>query len=375
MSSEIANAIAKQDIPTLRQLLIEEPSLLLQNAGTYRHYMGFLNEYQPPPAEGRFPTPLHYAASLGSIKVVQWLLDHGAKPDAVNGDGETAADVACSEYARKAVLGLLGPYFREAPRCRTCREEFGITFRRHHCRACGSSFCNEHSKYFVPLPKWYGSEPQRACFVCFEKWVASQPASDQDKCRRRATHARRGRRAKGTADSSGGSGGAGAGSGSIAGAGAGAGSQGTGAQGRDNGDHRGDAAAAGAGGAGKPPHGTQHPLATTKTRSVSTGGHVGTTPSRAIVKRRLHHDRSEDMSTAIAARSWGAGAYDWSSARTTSTESYTDDDEGSAPTAAAAAGYPQSRGIAMTQARAKAASMDGPSVGVELSLLSPPKYE
>ena len=349
MSSDVADAIAQQDLPLLRRLFLASPELLNRNAGTYRHYLGFLNEYKPPPAVGPYPTPLHYAASLGAIKVVQWLLDHGANASVTNCEGQTPDEVASTDSVRKAVLGELGPFFREAPRCRVCREEFSITFRRHHCRACGSSFCGEHSKFFVPLPKWYGDKPQRACFVCYEKWVASRPTEEQAATRQRSKP--RGAR---TARGRGGlppRGEPGATAG--AGAGAGAGSDG----------------AAKAHGAGE--DGGSRRVAVRrelqKERSASTS-HV---PSRVqdIRRRRGHNGDLDALAGAIAARSWGGAALSESfSSRGRSVSTDTSDGE------ASMGGGPQRRSRVSSDGGFPAVDHAGEG-GVELSLLSAPKYE
>lgn len=353
MSSDIADGIAQQDLPLLRRLFLASPELLNRNAGTYRHYLGFLNEYQPPPAVGRYPTPLHYAASLGAIKVVQWLLDHGANASATNTEGETAAEVASTDAVRKAVLGELGPYFREAPRCRVCREEFSLGFRRHHCRACGSSFCGEHSKYFVPLPKWYGDKAQRACFLCYEKWVASRPQAEQAAARQRSKP--RAVRERSGLPPRGGSSGAASGAGAGAGAGAG-----------------GDA------GDGPPQDGGRGAVASRrglqKERSASTSRVASR--SQDIRQRRGRRDDMDALAGAIAARSWGGAALSESfPSRGRSVSSDTTDGE----VAGVAAG---SVGSTSGRRRSRVSSDGGfPAVdhagegGVELSLLSPPKYE
>lgn len=39
-------------------------------------------------------------------------------------------------------------------KCPVCNKEFGIFFRRHHCRKCGNIFCDSCSKYRIALDSW-----------------------------------------------------------------------------------------------------------------------------------------------------------------------------------------------------------------------------
>ena len=46
--------------------------------------------------------------------------------------------------------------------CQSCGKVFGLFLRRHHCRVCYRTLCQECSKYKLPS---YG----RACKPCFDK--------------------------------------------------------------------------------------------------------------------------------------------------------------------------------------------------------------
>ena len=52
------------------------------------------------------------------------------------------------------------PRFDMKPECRECREPFGVTRYRHHCRHCGGSFCHEHAWHEHPIPKFGLPAPQ-----------------------------------------------------------------------------------------------------------------------------------------------------------------------------------------------------------------------
>ncbi|GLV31974.1 uncharacterized protein CBL_07734 [Carabus blaptoides fortunei] len=53
--------------------------------------------------------------------------------------------------------------------CKSCRKEFNITRRRHHCRNCGDIFCNSCSDNTMALPS--SAKPVRVCDECHVKLV------------------------------------------------------------------------------------------------------------------------------------------------------------------------------------------------------------
>lgn len=55
----------------------------------------------------------------------------------------------------------------EAPRCMSCKANFTVVKRRHHCRNCGKVFCARCSSNSVPLPKFGHIKPVRVCNKCF----------------------------------------------------------------------------------------------------------------------------------------------------------------------------------------------------------------
>lgn len=55
----------------------------------------------------------------------------------------------------------------EAPKCMSCKANFTVVKRRHHCRNCGKIFCARCSSNSVPLPKFGHIKPVRVCNKCF----------------------------------------------------------------------------------------------------------------------------------------------------------------------------------------------------------------
>lgn len=54
-----------------------------------------------------------------------------------------------------------------AKECNGCLRSFTMTRRKHHCRACGRTFCQTCSHHKDVLPEQYGLEgPQRTCDSC-----------------------------------------------------------------------------------------------------------------------------------------------------------------------------------------------------------------
>lgn len=58
------------------------------------------------------------------------------------------------------------PPYEEVSQCRVCNCTFTTFKRRHHCRACGRSLCNEHSSNQKALPQFGIYTPVRVCDEC-----------------------------------------------------------------------------------------------------------------------------------------------------------------------------------------------------------------
>jgi hypothetical protein len=60
------------------------------------------------------------------------------------------------------------PPYEEVSHCRVCNCTFTTFKRRHHCRACGRSLCNEHSSNQKALPQFGIYTPVRVCDDCLK---------------------------------------------------------------------------------------------------------------------------------------------------------------------------------------------------------------
>ncbi|XP_065314230.1 protein RUFY3-like [Gordionus sp. m RMFG-2023] len=54
----------------------------------------------------------------------------------------------------------------EVNECPTCHIAFSTLIRKHHCRNCGTIFCQECSKYKINMP--FSSKPVRVCLQCYD---------------------------------------------------------------------------------------------------------------------------------------------------------------------------------------------------------------
>ncbi|XP_013785067.1 uncharacterized protein LOC106469148 [Limulus polyphemus] len=65
--------------------------------------------------------------------------------------------------------------------CQLCTSEFTVTFRRHHCRACGKVVCSACSVSRAPL-HYLGLRPARVCDSCFQKLQQEFSEGGQAEC-------------------------------------------------------------------------------------------------------------------------------------------------------------------------------------------------
>ncbi|WOK97576.1 vacuolar protein sorting-associated protein 27 isoform X1 [Canna indica] len=71
------------------------------------------------------------------------------------------------------------PPFQEASRCDVCNCSFTAFRRRHHCRCCGRTLCNEHSSNYMALPQFGIYTDVRVCFDCLNNSSGSKKDDKQ----------------------------------------------------------------------------------------------------------------------------------------------------------------------------------------------------
>ncbi|KAL3230570.1 Vacuolar protein sorting-associated protein 27 [Nakaseomyces bracarensis] len=54
--------------------------------------------------------------------------------------------------------------------CMICSKGFSLLNRRHHCRSCGGTFCQEHSSKNIPLPDLGIYDEVRVCDNCYDDY-------------------------------------------------------------------------------------------------------------------------------------------------------------------------------------------------------------
>ncbi|XP_069694578.1 uncharacterized protein [Periplaneta americana] len=75
---------------------------------------------------------------------------------------------------------------RRVTMCQSCTAEFTVTFRRHHCRACGKVVCGDCSDFRAPL-QYMRFQSARVCEECHDKLLeeAKDPTSKLNQAMKR----------------------------------------------------------------------------------------------------------------------------------------------------------------------------------------------
>jgi len=77
-------------------------------------------------------------------------------------------------YNKSDVSGFLidtetAPEWSDSDFCQRCRTTFTTFTRKHHCRKCGLTFCNDCCNKRIPLPSLGLTDPERVCESCYYK--------------------------------------------------------------------------------------------------------------------------------------------------------------------------------------------------------------
>ena len=66
-----------------------------------------------------------------------------------------------------------------ATQCFSCKVEFWVARRKHHCRSCGQVFCNECTGQMAPIPSQNLITAERVCLPCYVRLTGkSSPSRD-----------------------------------------------------------------------------------------------------------------------------------------------------------------------------------------------------
>eukprot|EP01034_Spumella_vulgaris_P023030 gene23030-29219_t len=101
---------------------------------------------------GGDPTKSTVAMEFIQSNIHAWLENEAA-------DGDDDAQYALAKF-------FTAPVFSEHSQCYVCTKTFGITLFRHHCRFCGQSVCEDHSKDRRCIFRFGLVQPVRVCGRC-----------------------------------------------------------------------------------------------------------------------------------------------------------------------------------------------------------------
>ncbi|KAL7643996.1 UNVERIFIED_CONTAM: hypothetical protein RMT77_006009 [Armadillidium vulgare] len=91
------------------------------------------------------------------------------------------AKTADFEYLSLNVLGKQAPAWipdNRVTMCQVCTSEFSLTFRRHHCRACGKVVCRYCSANRAPL-EYLDNNCERVCDYCYDELLKAHEEKEE----------------------------------------------------------------------------------------------------------------------------------------------------------------------------------------------------
>jgi len=77
------------------------------------------------------------------------------------------------------MASIAPPGYKNAAKCYGCGVQFTFINRKHHCRNCGNTFCNDCSQKKASLPSYGFTEAVRVCEKCYDDLRATQTLGHQ----------------------------------------------------------------------------------------------------------------------------------------------------------------------------------------------------
>lgn len=94
--------------------------------------------------------------------------DSGGERGSLGGGSVVTSDLSWEQVEEKDAQMTLWVPDHVVTHCAGCDKEFWVAFRKHHCRSCGHVFCDECTKYSIPVPQQQLLNPVRVCKKCFQ---------------------------------------------------------------------------------------------------------------------------------------------------------------------------------------------------------------
>ncbi|KAI8925112.1 hypothetical protein BC831DRAFT_401583 [Entophlyctis helioformis] len=96
-------------------------------------------------------------------------------------DGANFPPVESAASAAAIIDTKTAPEWTDSEICMRCRTAFTTFNRKHHCRNCGQTFCNDCSSKRLPLPLLGVTEAVRVCDSCHTKLTSKSASAGGDR--------------------------------------------------------------------------------------------------------------------------------------------------------------------------------------------------